>query len=97
MAPEGQEFWEQYKDQGLVYISAMVDSNAGGMPDQATLQSWADSLGVTHPVVSDETNTQINYVVSGFPTFVIIDQTMTIQNADLWPWDPNAVTSLLGQ
>ena len=97
MAPEGQEFWEQYEEQGMVYISVMVDSNAGGTPDQSTLQSWADSLGITHPVVNDETGNQGNYVVTGYPTFVVIDQTMTIQNDDLWPWDPSAVTSLLNQ
>jgi hypothetical protein len=32
---------------------------------------------------------------SGYPTYIVIDREMVVQNADLWPFDPQFVIDLL--
>ena len=77
----------------------MVEDNAGGaIPDTSTLAEWADAYGLDHPVVSDASGNEIRrFVVTGYPTYVVIDQSMTIQNDDLWPFDPSVIEDLLAQ
>ncbi len=73
----------------------MTENNGGGAPSQQDLNSWANQHGLTHPILADPSGSQLPYVVIGYPTYVVIDQTMTIVNADLWPFDANYITSLL--
>jgi hypothetical protein len=94
MAPEGQDFWEQYEEDGLVFIKVATEG-ASGTPSAGEQQQWVNDLGLTHPLLIDPGQTQIPYVVTGYPTFVVIDRGMVIQNPDLWPWDPGYVTSFL--
>jgi len=76
-----------------VLISGMNDAN-GGSPNVAAISNWADSLGLTHPVLADEHRELTGYVVYGFPTYVVIDREMAIVNADMWPWTDSTVTNL---
>jgi len=80
-----------------MYISVMVDDNYGNaIPDMDTLAKWADNTGLEHPVVSDASGNQIsNFVVSGYPTYVIIDREMNIVNPDLWPFSESVIEDLL--
>ena len=75
----------------------MVDDNGGNaIPPTDTLLSWADRSGLSHPVNSDASGNQVqNFIVSGYPTYVIIDREMKIVNPDLWPFDPGVVEDLL--
>ena len=36
-----------------------------------------------------------NFVVTGYPTYVIIDREMTIVNPDLWPFNEGVIEDLL--
>jgi hypothetical protein len=72
----------------------MVDNNNGSPPDTSDAKDWADTFGVTHPVIADDTREQMNYVLTGYPTYVIIDREMTIQEDDLWPFSESYVVSL---
>jgi len=62
-------------------------------PDVDECANWAEQSGLTHPVLVDD-GSVISYVSSGFPTYVVIDREMTIQSADMWPWDDSFVESL---
>ena len=93
MAPEGQEFSDTYSDD-VVYLSVMTSGN-GGAPVASEVSSWVSSYGISHPVLLDSSQSQTSYVVTGYPTFVIVDRTMTIQNDDLWPWSDSFVTNLI--
>ncbi|MFT5681655.1 MAG: hypothetical protein ACI8RZ_002561 [Myxococcota bacterium] len=75
----------------------MVDDNEGNqIPDTDTLMEWVDYSTLTHPVCSDASGNQVsNFVVSGYPTYVIIDREMTIVNPDLWPFDESVIEGLL--
>ncbi len=93
MAPEGQQFWEDYGDD-VIYLSVMTAGN-GAQPTLSKIQTWTTNFSpnITHPIVVDPTTSQIDYVLTGYPTFVVIDRTMTIRNADLWPWNESEVLS----
>lgn len=95
MAPEGQAHWEEYSEQGLITVAVMLETNSGATPGQEDAARWAETYGLTHPVLADSTGDNYNYITTGYPTFVVIDQTMTIVNADLWPFDIGYVTDLL--
>ena len=75
----------------------MVDDNSGNsIPDTSVLANWADSYGLEHPVCSDSSGNQIGqFVVLGYPTYVLIDRDMTIDNPDMWPFSESAVEDLL--
>jgi DNA-binding cell septation regulator SpoVG len=75
----------------------MVDDNAGSaIPDTDSLMEWAEYSDLTHPVCSDASGNQIaNFVITGYPTYVIIDRDMTIVNPDLWPFQESVIEELL--
>ncbi|HCP48270.1 MAG TPA: hypothetical protein DIU15_19685 [Deltaproteobacteria bacterium] len=66
----------------------MLAGNSGGGSGAGTaaeVADWVSSFGITHPVLQDSAQSLMPFMQSGYPTFVLIDRTMTIQNADLWP------------
>jgi hypothetical protein len=66
----------------------------GSAPNSADCQDWRTSYGLTHPVLADPSQSQMNYI-SAYPTFVLIDRNMVIQDPDMWPWSDSAIASLL--
>ena len=95
MAPEGQAHWKEYQDSGLVYLAMMLQTNAGARPGSEDAARWADTYGLEHPVIADATGEQENWIVSGYPTYVVIDQTMTVVYDDLWPFDISVAAALM--
>ena len=83
----------EHQDEGFVLVSTMNDAN-GGAPDVDAVAGWADGLGLTHPVLADTKRELSDYVVYGFPTYVVIDREMTIVHPDMWPWSDAAITEL---
>jgi len=79
-----------------VVIGLMEEGPAqGSTPTSADVESWNDQYGIQHPMLADVAGTQMGYYVSGFPTYVVIDREMVVQNADLWPFDANYVINML--
>jgi len=77
-----------------VLLSVMTDANSNP-PGSSQINSWTSSLGLTHPVLADDgSGGVIQYVTTGFPTYVVIDREMVIQNNDMWPWSDSFVESL---
>ena len=75
----------------VVFISVMLDANS---TLEQGIQNWVTEFGIEHPILADDSGVTSSYVTAGFPTFVIIDQNMVIQNADLWPYDESFITNL---
>jgi len=94
MAPEGQAFYAAHQAQGFVLLAVMEEDMFGAPPGSSDCQSWQSSYSLTHPVLADPSGTQANFL-NGYPTFVVIDRTMTIVEPDMWPWSDSTITSLL--
>ena len=73
----------------------MVQGASQGPPTADELEAWTSDHGITHPMLLDVDATQIPYVLLGFPTYVVIDGDMVIQNADMWPWDDAYILGLV--
>ena len=83
-------------DQGLVVIGLMEEGPASGStPTPADVESWNQTYGVEHPMLADPSMSQISYIVTGYPTYVVIDRDMTIATADLWPFDTSYIIGML--
>jgi thiol-disulfide isomerase/thioredoxin len=93
-APEGQELWEE--GDGEVILLALMQDNVDTSPaDAEGIARWVSDFSLTHPVLADGERINNPYAASGYPTYVVIDQTMTIVNSDLWPFDSSFVLGLL--
>ncbi len=75
-------------------LGVMFEDNGGMSPNQQDLSSWANGNNLTHPVLADGQQTQSPYVAY-YPTFVVIDRTMTIVDDDMWPFSISHVASFL--
>jgi thiol-disulfide isomerase/thioredoxin len=93
-APHGQELWEQAEGE-VIMLAAMQQNNSSSPPTLSDINDWADAYGLEHPVTADSSTSQGDYVVTGFPTYVVIDQEMNIVNDDLWPFDLEYVLDLV--
>ena len=89
MAPEGQAAWEELGDEGLVYITVILEDAGSGPPGDEVMGRWAETFGLTHPVVSDLSGEQRGYVTDGYPAVVVIDRDMSIITNSLLPFDPS--------
>ena len=45
--------YQDYKDQGLMVITLIVENGDSQTPSQEDLKEWADEYGQTFPVLSD--------------------------------------------
>ena len=47
------QWYETYKDQGLVIVTLLVEAESNVTATVDDLNTWADEYGITHPVVTD--------------------------------------------
>lgn len=78
-------------------LAVMVNDNAGlSIPPTETLAKWANDFGVFHPVVNDISGVDAaTYVTVGYPTYVLIDQTMTIVTPGMYPVSEDLILETL--
>ncbi len=93
-APHGQELWERGEGE-VIMLAAMQQNLASDPPTNSDINDWADEYGLEHPVTADTNLSQGDYVVTGFPTYVVIDREMNVVNDDLWPFDIDYVLDLV--
>ncbi len=72
-APQANQMWLQYKDQGLQLMFVLGEDPQGNPPSQAYGQQWAEKHNVTAPVLLD-------------PSWKGLDSKVTPSGYDL-PWD----------
>ncbi|HCP48271.1 MAG TPA: hypothetical protein DIU15_19690 [Deltaproteobacteria bacterium] len=93
-APHGEDLWLEGNGDVIVLAATQQDYESNP-PDNSDLNAWADTYSLTHPVLADPAMTQDSFVVTGYPTYVVIDQEMNVVNDDLWPFDGDYVLNLL--
>ena len=75
----------------------MVSDNENrSIPPTEILAKWANDYGVLHPVVNDTSGVDAaTYITVGYPTYVLIDQNMTIVTPGMYPVDENLIRQTL--
>jgi hypothetical protein len=86
--------WSQYGPDAMM-IGTMIEDNSYNQPDQQDLTSWNNQFNLTHPMLADGQGSQGPYVEIGYPTYVVIDRSMTIVDDDMWPFSISYVAGLL--
>jgi hypothetical protein len=61
--------------------------------------SWAGGshgTSVTHPLLADTAQEMFQYTVpvGSFPTYIVIDRDMVIQQDNMWPWNQSSILNL---
>jgi thiol-disulfide isomerase/thioredoxin len=87
-ALHAQEVQDFYSDQGLVYITVLVENTAMQPPTIEDLVEWADTYGNTSALVIAGNRNMLKssgtgtWAVEGWPTFYYIDENMVIRDID---------------
>lgn len=75
-----------YGSDNVEWLTLIIENEYGDTPEQSDLQRWSDVLGISGHVLgaSREIVNPANenaYPITGWPTYVIIDQEMILQHA----------------
>jgi len=79
IARDVNETWEDYRDEGFIYITVLPEDTDGDTVESNDLNEWADSFGIEAPVLAD--NEGFGYEVEPnkvWPVLMLIDRKMTI-------------------
>lgn len=93
-APHGEELWEAGGGD-VIMLGAMQENTSGSPPATSDVVTWGDTFDLSHPLLADADQDNLPFIVTGYPTYVVIDRTMEIVNDDLWPFDQDYVLDLL--
>lgn len=53
LAEDTEHTWQEYRDEGVVYVTVLAENIDGDDPTVDDLAAWADAFGITAPVVAD--------------------------------------------
>jgi peroxiredoxin len=79
LALETEETWHEYRDQGFVYVTVLQEDLEAHPPDGEDLLFWADSFGITAPVLADGDKTGVTDVPD-YPTVLVIGRNMKVRD-----------------
>ena len=83
-ATEVQEVADSYED--LAYLTVLIETAQGTAPTVDDCKGWADSYGITEPVLAGDRSmvdgsTPSSWSVSGWPTFYFITDEMVLNTS----------------
>ena len=79
VASHTQETYEDYVDEGFVYLTILHENVNNEPPSNDDLNLWADTFGIAAPVLGDGDQVTGSAVTQGqYPAVFIIDRTMNV-------------------
>jgi len=83
LGADAEDTWQSYKDQGFVYVTVIQQDSSGNPAQPADVQAWADSFGITAPVLGDPdaVTTPMLQLVGGaasFPGVLLIGRDLKV-------------------
>lgn len=80
LAMDTEDTWEEYRDEGFVYVTILQQNLEGGEPTLEDLNEWAEGFGITAPIVSDPQGTFTGGAIRNdqFPAVLVLDRDMTV-------------------
>lgn len=81
-ASDAEEFYQEYKDQGFIIITVLLQDYGGGSVSIDECKTWSNTYGLSIPVLADTNMVAWNqYDDEGYiPLNLIIDRDMVIQH-----------------
>lgn len=78
IAADAQATADDYAADGFVYLTLLAEDEYGEVPDEADLDFWADTFGITQPVVSDDTQASADLTGGQFPFVAVVGRDLTV-------------------
>ena len=94
LAPHNEALYQEFKDEGLVVIGSMTS----GMEAPATLadlEDWAETYGITHPLLADPDGVLDYLAPEGYPTILLLDREMKVVIEDTYYMSDAAVRAAI--
>ena len=92
LAPEVEEIWTDYTDQGFIYLTLLIEDMVSDTPSVETLEQWAEDFSITAPVLSDSEGYREQLVPSAaYPKLILINRSMKVINDRITPVDEDSV------
>jgi len=96
LAAEVDHTWKDYRDEGFIYITMMPENVTGEPPSKADLNQWADTFGISAPILSDrDGHTYDINQGAGFPQIMIIGRDMRITEPSVTPPEDGAIRTAI--
>lgn len=69
---------DEFRDEGMVYLTVLPQDMGSSPPDQAELNQWGDYFGITEPILSDDQDWYKCVVPAedAFPAVIVTDRAM---------------------
>ena len=82
-ASEVQEVKDSYASEGLTYLTILIENTSGNDPSTSDCNDWADTYGISEPVLAGDRSLLDSTAVNGWPleawpTFYFLDKDLTI-------------------
>jgi thiol-disulfide isomerase/thioredoxin len=98
-AAEVQEVKDAYEASGFTYLTVLVETSQGKAPDSTDCKDWADTYGISEPVLAGsrdmiDYNGEHGWPIQGWPTFFFITDEMVL-NTSLRGFSSSYIDSLI--
>ena len=88
LAAHVDETWQDYRDQGFMYVTLLGEDTQGDVPDTGELTTWATDYGITAPVLADPDHHSYDIVPDGtYPRVVVVGRDLRVVEEEVYPVD----------
>lgn len=98
VADRAQAIQDNYSDQGLVWVTILIEDASGGEVTDEVIQEWIATHNITNaPVLAGDrsiidVDAETGFPVTGWPTIIVIDKQMIIAHAQRG-WSEEQITT----
>lgn len=80
LARHTEETWQDYRDQGFVYVTALQEDVEGGPPGPEGVELWVEGFDITAPVLDDGSKEGTGTAIQQgqFPAVLVLDRQMRV-------------------
>lgn len=80
LAEHTEQTWSDYRDDGFVYVTVLQADVEAGPVDAEDIQIWADTFGITAPIVEDSSTEATGSAIQQgqFPAVLVVGRDMTV-------------------
>jgi len=79
LAKDTEHTYQDYKEDGFVYLTILQETSGGGPPAKSDLNDWADAYEITAPVLADGEKLAEEAVSQGqYPALLLVDRKLKV-------------------